>query len=258
MTPFRRRTVLPAALGVLLAVSPSGRSRAADDKDKLPDLSGKWALNDALSDDPYEKMHEQRSGGGSGEGGGSGRGGFGMGGGGRHGGGGGGGYGGGSHGGGGGSRGGSGDGDSSSGTANELLWDVHHLVVTDGRAKDPSFVVERADGGKRVLYTDGRKVEEDTGAGTTKTKTKRKGDKIVVDTEYANGREVVETWELVPGPTRMLMVSTQIEGKRGKFSFKRVYQPEPAPEAAPPAGGAPAAPAAPAPGAAPAASTSSG
>jgi hypothetical protein len=201
-------------------------------------LSGAWSLDLPLSDDPFEKMRESassgRGGGGGGRSGVGGRGGFG--GGGR------GGF-------GGGGRGGSGSGggessrDSgeSSGTPNEMLWDMHRLVVTDGRDKDPRFVVEMGDGSTRVLYTDGRKVEEEQATGTTTIRAKRKSGKVVVDTEYPNGRKVTETWELLASP-RTLVVTTKISGKRGSFSFKRLYDPEPEPAPAEPPGSATVAP----------------
>jgi hypothetical protein len=115
-----------------------------------------------------------------------------------------------------------------------MLWDMHRLVVTDGLEKDPKFVVEMGDGSTRTLYADGRKVEVEEGTGTTKIKTKRKSGKVVVDTEYPNGREVTETWELLANP-RLLLVTTKISGKRGSFTFKRVFDPElaPAPADAP-------------------------
>ena len=225
------RFAAPALLAILVAVSRGGHARAADEglvRAAPAGLSGTWALDAALSDDPAEKMRE--AGGGHGSGGG-GRGGFGGGGrgGGR------GGYGG--RGGGGGSRQGGGSegsgrggGGESSGTPNEVLWDVHHLAVTDGLDKDPKFVVEMADGTKRTLYTDGRKVETEEPTGTTTIHAKRKGGKVVVDTEYPNGREVVETWELLANP-RLLVVTTKVSGKRGAFTFKRVWDPEPAPPA---------------------------
>ncbi len=119
-----------------------------------------------------------------------------------------------------------------------MLWDVHRLVVTDGLEKDPKFVVEMGDGSKRMLYTDGRKVEDEQGTGTTTIRTKRKSGKVVVDTEYPNGREVVETWELLANP-RLLVVTTKVSGKRGSFSFKRVWDPEEEP-VVPPAAAAPA------------------
>ncbi len=237
MSPRRFFAAVLVAFVGLFAVSPGGRARAADEPlVRLPAaaFSGAWTLDVPLSDDPVEKMREGAGsgrGGGRGEGGG-GRGGFGGGGGrgGFGGGGGRGGYGGGSGGSGGGSGSGRGGGASSesSGTPNELLWDMHRLVVTEGLGKDPKFVVEMGDGSTRTLYTDGRKVEEEQATGTTKIRTKRKGAKVVVDTEYPNGREVTETWEVLANP-RLLVLTTKIAGKRGSFSFKRVYDPEPEP-----------------------------
>jgi hypothetical protein len=230
-----RFTVL-TAFASLVAVSSGGRARAGDETLVRPAptaFSGAWTLDASLSDEPFEKMREKaasgRGGGGRMGGGGFGGGRGGFGGGGR---GGGGGFGGGSRGGGGESRGDSGE---SSGTPNELLWDMHRLVVTEGVDRDPRFVVEMGDGSKRTLYTDGRKIEEEQATGTTKVRTKRKGTKVVVDTEYPNGREVTETWEVLAAP-RLLVLTTKIAGKRGSFSFKRVYDPEtgPAPATAPP------------------------
>ncbi len=228
-----------AAVAVLATVSAGGRARAADETLVRPapvGLSGTWTLDLALSDDPAEKMQEAAESRRASRGGGGGRGGFGGGGGrGGYGGGGGrGGFGGGRGGYGGGSSsdasgssssGGSERSSESSGTPNEMLWDVHRLVVTDGLVKDPTLVVEMADGGRRTLYTDGRKVETEESTGTTTIHAKRKGGKVVVDTEYPNGREVVETWELLANP-RLLVVTTKISGKRGSFSFKRVWDPE--------------------------------
>jgi hypothetical protein len=239
------RSAALTALLFLLAVPSGGRARAADEplvRVSPNAFSGAWTLDLALSDDPVEKMQEAagsgRGGGGRGEGGG-GRGGFGGGGRGGFGGGGGrGGFGGGGRGGGGAGEGGRDSGEPS-GTPNELLWDFHRLVVTDGLEKDPRFVVEMGDGSKRTLYTDGRKVEVEEATGTTRIKTKRKSGKVVVDTEYPNGREVVETWEVLSNP-RLLVLTTKISGKRGNFSFKRVFDPEaaPVPAGAPPATGA--------------------
>jgi hypothetical protein len=239
-----------AVMVILSAVAAGGRARAADETLVRPapaGLSGAWTLDLALSDDPAEKMREAAGSGRSG-GSGGGRGGFG-GGGGR------GGYGGGGRGGHGGGRGGSSDASGSSsssssgsggsgessGTPNEMLWDVHRLVVTDGLAKAPEFVVEMADGGKRTLYTDGRKVEIEESTGTTTIHAKRKGGKVVVDTEYPNGREVVETWELLANP-RLLVVTTKVSGKRGSFTFKRVWDPEQEPASTPPAASPPPSP----------------
>lgn len=221
----------------LVVVSSAGQARAADEglvRAAPTAFSGAWTLDVALSDDPAEKMREAA--GGSRGGGGGSRGGFGGGAGGRggfSGGGGRGGFGGGGRGGSGGSGGGDGSGTTGrgsgepSGIPNELIWDVHRLVVTEGLEKDPKFVVEMGDGWKRTLYTDGRKVEVEQPTGTTTIRAKRKGGKVVVDTEYPNGREVTETWEVLASP-RLLVVSTKVSGTRGTFKFKRVYDPEPA------------------------------
>ena len=236
MPRFVSCRALLLAIAILVAVSRGGRASAADEnlvRLAPAGLSGAWTLDLALSDDPAEKMRETAGGsGGNHGGGGGGRGGFSGGGRGGFSGGGRGGPGGGSRGGdsSGGSAGGAGGGGrgagESSGTPNELLWDVHRLVVTDGLEKDPKFVVEMGDGSKRTLYTDGRKVEEEQPTGTTKIQAKRKSGKVVVDTEYPNGREVVETWEVLANP-RLLVVTTKISGKQGKFTFKRVWDPEP-------------------------------
>ncbi len=112
----------------------------------------------------------------------------------------------------------------SSGTPNELLWDEHRLVVTDGIGKDPKFVVVMGDGSTRTLYTDGRKVEVEETTGTTKIKAKRKSGKVVVDTEYPNGREVVETWELLSNP-RLLVVTTKVGGKARELQLQARLRP---------------------------------
>jgi hypothetical protein len=240
------RIPAPRALSVVLAlaaaVSRGGRALAADEtlvRAAPAGLSGAWTLDVALSDDPAEKMREAAAGSGVRSEGSRGRGGFGGGGRGGFGGGRGGGRGGnGGSGGNGGEAGvGARESGETSGTPNEVLWDVHRLVVKDGLEKDPKLVVEMGDGSARVLYTDGRKVEDEQATGTTTIRARRTGGKVVVDTEYPNGREVVETWEVLASP-RLLVVTTKVSGKRGKFTFRRVWGPETPPSI--PAGGAPA------------------
>lgn len=224
MTRLSSRFVVMAGVLAIAVVSRGGRGLSADVK---IDLSGRWAINDSLSDDPAAKMKESagsgRSGGGGGgdTGGGSGGGGGGYGGG-LGGGGGRGGFGGGGRRGGAGGRGGSGG--ESGAPPSEVLQTVRHLLITE---KDPELRIASADGdGKtRVLFTDGRKIEEERFDGTLKIKTKKKSDKIVVSYEYPSGREVTETWELLT-PARRILVMTKVEGRRGTFSFKRVYDPE--------------------------------
>jgi hypothetical protein len=207
-----RSVVVLAVLG-LAVVSCDGRSLAAE---KKVDLSGKWALNDSLSDNPMEKMREGASGGrgyGGSEGGGRG-GGFGGGRGGM--GGRGGGFGGGGRG-----EGGGRGGDGGAPPA-EVVQNVSHLVITQS---DPELRIRMADGKERLLYTDCRKVEEERSEGTVKIKTRMKSDKVVVTSDFPSGRDVTETYEIQTIPKR-LVVTTKVEARRGSFSFKRIYDPE--------------------------------
>jgi hypothetical protein len=216
-----RRVLFPVLLAAsafcLTRIPAGGVAFAADTK---IDLSGRWSVNDGLSDDPFEKMREAGSGGGSrggggGEGGGIRGGGLGRGGG---------------RGGGGGGRGGGGEvgrGGDSAPTPYELLEDSRNLVIVQ---KEPELRIT-AGSRERVFYLDGRKVEEERGEGTVKIRTKRKGATVVVDTEFPSGREVVQTYEILPDVKR-LVVTTKISGGRRKsFSFRRVYDPaaDPAP-----------------------------
>jgi hypothetical protein len=103
-----------------------------------------------------------------------------------------------------------------------VLESTRHLVITQ---KDPELRIASLEGKTRVLFTDGRKVEEERLDGTLKIKTKKRSDRIVVSYEYPSGRDVTETWEVLT-PARRLLVTTKVETHRGTFSFKRVYDPE--------------------------------
>jgi hypothetical protein len=223
MRPLFRRSVPVIALLSLGLVASKGRLLAADEKPQKADFSGRWVLNAGLSDDPAEKMREGggggstrggREGGGGGFGGGmGGRGGFG-------------GRGGGSRGGSGGARGGGGD---QGGPPPGILEDSSRLKIAD---EGLNVRIKKDNGSERTLYTDGRKVEDARGEGTVTTKAKRKGDhgeKLAVTTEYPNGREVSEAWELLSSP-HLLVITTKVSGRRS-FSFKRVYEVEAEPPA---------------------------
>ena len=221
-----RRAAFPILVSWVLILSPTS-SRVALASDAKIDLSGRWSLNEGLSDDPAEKMREagagsgSRSGGGSegGTAGGSFSGGFGRGGGG----GGHGGYGG--HGGGGGREGGS-----PGATSNELLQNAQRLLIVQ---KDPELRITAGGGTERLYYLDGRKVEEERSEGTVKIKTKQKGETIVVDTDYPSGREVVQTYEVLKDINRLVVTTKISGGRRGSFSFRRVYDPAAEPTPAP-------------------------
>lgn len=212
-------TVLLSTAVLCMTGIPAGSVALADDP-KL-DLSGRWTLNDGLSDNPFDKMREAGGGGGRTRGGGGGGmsgGGFGRGGGG---------YGGR----GGGGRGGGGEGGSGSEsgtTPNEMLEDTRNLVIVQ---KDPELRITTGGKPERVYFLDGRKVEEERSEGTVKTKTKRKGETVVVDTEYPSSREVVQTYEILKDVKRLVVTTKISGGRRGSFSFRRVYDPavEPVP-----------------------------
>ena len=171
------------------------------------DLSGNWKLNRDASDDPHKKVDESTSGqssrggwsGGGGSGGGGGYGGHGGG-----------------HRGGGGWRGG----DGSSGPAEpppvpESLHIVH---------QDPKLVITESTGPEHVLYTDGRKTEEERSlGGTTAIRAQWKDGHVVVDIEPERGRPYTETYS-VTGDGKQLTVTTRWKGRGGQsIEIRRVY-----------------------------------
>ena len=164
------------------------------------DLSGIWKLDRERSDDPAQKLREGggRRGGGSGGGGGfRGR----RGGGGHHG------------------R-PADEGEENSGTdffedsrAFDLLSIVHHdpeLKITDGLGRE------------HVLYTDGRKIEEERSAGTMKIRAKWKDGRVVVATTPEHGAKITETYA-VTADGSSLTVTTRVEGRGRELEFRRVY-----------------------------------
>ena len=215
-----------ATLVLLSALLPASPVRASDPPGPKPagkgkaDFSGTWVLNEGLSQNPLEAMH--------GEGGGE-EGFFGGPGGGYPG------RGGGGYGGllGSGPRGGGGRGPEG-GLPPEVIEDARRLVITDSGLE---VHVRRGSSHERVLYADGRKIKEERAAGVAKIRTKRKGGRgeiLIVTTDAPDGRDLIETWELHADP-RVLVVRTEVEGRRS-FTFKRVYEPEkPAGEAPTPA-----------------------
>ena len=196
--------------------APPVRAEVRVDANARPDFSGTWKLNTDLSEDPREKMQEARGTSG-GRGGGSfgGRGG-GFGGGGRGGMGGGGGTGGGGRRGGG----GSGDGGPDSSSSSRLGEIAAQRVLTIVH-KDPQLVITDMHGRARTLFTDARKLEEERSEGTAKVQTKWKDRSVVVVTKVGS-RETTETFERAADGAH-LFLTTKIDGGRGSFSFRRVY-----------------------------------
>jgi hypothetical protein len=199
-------------LGVLLAWTAAAAPAAAPG-----DLSGTWKLNRDASDDPRKKMQEaQEQGDGSGGRGSSGWSG------GRHGG----------HRGGGGAP--SDDGGpppSDTAAAKETLRIEH---------QDPRLAITDATGRQLVVYTDGRKTEEEhSSGGTTKITGRWKDGFVVLEIEPEHGPSRTETYSVTADGKRLtIMTRFKGRGSRGDVEIRRVYdaaspEEEPAPEAAP-------------------------
>jgi len=206
----RHRLLLGICLGILLA----GAAGAA----APGDLSGTWKLNRDASDDPRKKIEEARaegdqSGGGGWHGGGTG----------HH----------------GGRRGGGfSSGDRRSSGDMEPPADGDTLRIDH---QDPRLVITDGAGREHVLYTDGRKVEEERSfGGTTKITARWKDGHVVVETEPERGPSYTETYA-VTGDHKQWTVTRRIRGRgrHGDIEIRRVYDavspeehaaPPPAPE----------------------------
>ncbi|HEX9287758.1 MAG TPA: hypothetical protein VF999_10885 [Thermoanaerobaculia bacterium] len=192
------RTVLEAAIAAVLLLLPRASPAVG-----AGDLSGTWKLDRERSDDPAQKFRE---------GGGSTRRGFGGGGGFR-----------GGRGGGFGGRHGrpTDEGEAKGGSdlfeggrAFDLLTIVH---------RDPELRITDGIGREHVLYTDGRKIEEERSAGTTKIRARWKEGRVVVATTPEHGPKITETYA-VAADGSSLTVTTRIEGREREIEFRRVYE----------------------------------
>lgn len=217
-----RRTVVPCALALAVVAASPARAHA-EDKTKAPvsvDLSGRWVYNKQLSDDAREKMRE--AGEGRGGRGGGGMGGPGGGGGGMGGPGGGmGGRGGGMGGPGGGRMGpppGTGGDDDPREAMRSLFEPAEELTIT---ATEPEIVITEQYGATRNLHPNGKPYKTDNG--NAEIKTQWKEGKLVVEKRNARGGKLVETWELVPDRSRILLIVKMEGGFGPALNLKRVY-----------------------------------
>ena len=191
----RRSTAILLILG--LAAASGGRADAADPKVERADFSGTWALSEGLGERPVGDSRQEGLARGDGRRAGS-----------R-----------------GGARGGGTGGEGVADLPWELVEDERRLVVEDDGT---NVQITRAQGRRRVLYTDGEERELDDGDGPAKVTAKRKGGKgerIVVSMEWWSGRQRKETWELLSNPRR-LAITTTVKDRRS-VSFKRTYEPAP-------------------------------
>lgn len=215
-----RTVLLSCGLALSFGVLPGPPSARADEKKAAPatvDLSGRWLYDRERSDDAREKMREAMEKGGEAGGGRPpmGPGGGGMGGpsgGGT----------GGPRGGGGGQvgapQGGMGGDDDTREAMKAIFEPAEELTL---RQTGTEIVVDEKFGSTRRLHPDGKKYKTDNG--TSDIKTSWKEGRLLVETKRARGGSVIETWELVPDGSRIIL-NVKIEGGFGpSVTLKRVY-----------------------------------
>ncbi len=216
------RTVLLSCAAIsFFGVVPGPLRAAAGEKAKVEpstvNLSGRWLYNRDASDDARQKMREGMEGGG-------GPGGAGMGG---PGGGGMGGPGGGGMGGRGGGMGRGGamgpppggmDDDDARDSMHAIFEPAEEIAVTQTATE---VSVDEKYGRTRRLHPDGKKYKTENG--TSEIKTAWKEGRLVVETKRDRGTGVTETWDLVPGGSRII-VNVKLQGGFGPaVELKRVY-----------------------------------
>ena len=174
----------------------------------LPDLSGTWRLNKDQSDDFKSAAWPSRAP--SGPAGGLGRGGVHI----------------------GGRRAGGGGG--AEGSDPDVSASLQTLVIDH---KDPKLSITDAFGRVRVVYTDGRKTEEEhSHGGTTKVQAEWKDGRVEIVSKPESGSKRTEDLSVAADHSQ-LRVTIKLDGERGASTLRLVYDALPA--------GAPAAPVAP-------------
>jgi hypothetical protein len=201
-----RTVLLSCAALSLVGVVPGPLRAAAGEKGKVEpstvNLSGRWLYNAKASDDARQKMREGTEGrGGPGEG-----------------------PGGGDPGGGGPGAGGMGpppgdmDDDDARESMRAIFEPAEELTVTQTATE---VSIDEKFGRTRRLHPDGKKYKTENG--TSEIKTAWKEGKLVVETTRDRGTGVTETWELVPGGSRII-VNVKMQGGFGpSVELKRIY-----------------------------------
>ena len=99
-----------------------------------------------------------------------------------------------------------------------LIEPAEELAIAQTEAE---IAVEEKFGRTRLLHPDGKKYKTDNGASEIKSSWKE--GKLVVETKRARDGGVVETWELVPDRSRII-VNVKMEGGFGpRLELKRIY-----------------------------------
>ena len=208
-----RTVLLSGALMFSFGVVPVPAAASGDEKPKAApataDLSGRWVYNKELSDDARQKGREGREGGGGPGGGGPGGGRppMGPGGGGMP---------------GGGGRMGpppSAGGDDDAREAMRAIFDPAEELGIGQTGTE--IGVEEKFGRTRRLHPDGKKYKTDNG--TSEIKTSWKEGRLLVETKRDRGGSVLETWELVPDGSRIIL-NVKMQGEFGPaIELKRIY-----------------------------------
>jgi hypothetical protein len=183
---------------------------AEEKANEKPDFTGTWQLNEEASDDLRKKLLEARRGRGGGSGGPRGGGVLGGPPGGR-----------GGTGGPPGGFGGRGEGRGEMGPPLFMRETAERFVISHN---DPEITISYEDGRSLVLFTDGRKVEQESlHGGALVLKTKWKEDRMVVKRRAEGRPEVTEIYELSPERER-LFVTLELEPPPGggQITLRRV------------------------------------
>ncbi len=190
--------ILPGLSAIVMLSATAGGNHLAA---QTAGITGKWRLNEAMSDDAQQKMQEMfQSAGGS-------RGGRRGGGGGQRGGGG----------------GGFGDGDQQ--RTNPMRAAMNAAKLLDISQDDNVLEIGYGGDSVRTLQTNGQKITFGEGRRKSEIKSQWKGEKLVVETKMDGGTKVTETYELRDEGTR-LQLKVRIENLRfpRPLEIKRIYE----------------------------------
>ena len=114
--------------------------------------------------------------------------------------------------------GGMGDDDDARESMRAIFEPAEELVIAQTGSE---VAIDERFGRMRRLHPDGKKYKTDNGASELKTSWKE--GKLLVETRRTRGGRVIETWELVPDGSR-LIVNIRIEGGFGpSVPLKRIY-----------------------------------
>jgi hypothetical protein len=99
-----------------------------------------------------------------------------------------------------------------------ILEPAEELLIAQSEGE---IAIDEKFGRTRRLHPDGKKYKTDNGASEIKTSWKE--GKLLVDTRRTRGGGVLETWDLVPDKSR-LIVNVRVEGGFGpSVTLKRIY-----------------------------------